>query len=232
MYCTVEDMQKLLMETITMGDQNIGTPIPGRPGINRDTLTPEQAEQYILLAQEQIDSRLRAMYVCPLRQVKTYETTVTSMTVAAGTNVTVAVRTNVSFGIDQEIRMQSKYDMETARIVSVNSNGTDLVLDSLSNAYVFDDKISIIEFPDSIRLTTAQFACSFLIDKLFTAEQSPDVSEYGKKLRGQAKGSLNSILAGESRLFGQDHTGRRFVRNSLFDALSNPAQIQRSEEGE
>jgi len=73
-------------------------------------------------------------------------------------------------------------------------------------------------------------ACAILLDRLFSAEQSPDVSTYGKTQRNLARDEIDDILSGEIFLFGQEHTGRRFVRGSLFDAFSNPAEVQRDKE--
>ena len=38
MYCSVEDFRRLLPSTITLGDQNIGTPSPGTPVTKRDKI--------------------------------------------------------------------------------------------------------------------------------------------------------------------------------------------------
>jgi len=70
------------------------------------------------------------------------------------------------------------------------------------------------------------------LDRLFVAEQSPDVSQYGKSQRNMARNSMDDILTGEVLLFGQEHTGRRFVRGSVLDAYNSPAEIQKGEEKE
>lgn len=222
MYASIEDMRVLLPETITIGDQNIGTPSPGRPTeSNRSKMTPTEAARYIRFAEEEVDSRLRPYYVCPLRRVKTFETEIMG-NVSPGSSVEVRVQDTGVFSIGQMVRLQGPQQMETDEIGSIK-NMTTLVINNVKNSYeTYESKISILEFPDPIPLSTARLAVSYAFDHLFAAEQAPDVSEYGISQRKLAINSLDNVLSGTVLLFGQDHTGRRFVRGSLYDAYQNP----------
>ena len=222
MYCTVEDMTRLLPEPITIGDTNIGTPSPGRPTeSNRSKLTSEEAIRYIRFAEEEVDSRLRPYYVCPLRRVKTFETEIMGH-VSPGTKVEVRVNDTGVFSQGQMVRLQGPSQMETDEIHSIK-NQTTLIISSAKYVYeTYESKISILEFPDPVPLIAARLACSYAFDQLFSADQAPNISEYGKEQRKLAINSLDSIMSGAVLLFGQDHTGRRFVRGSLFDAFQNP----------
>jgi len=215
-------MIALLPEPITIGDTNIGTPSPGRTDpASRSKLTPDEAIRYIRFAEEEVDSRLRPYYVCPLRRVKTFETEILQ-NVMNGSSVEVRVHDTGVFSKGQMVRLQSRSQMETDDIGSVK-NMTTLVINQVKNTYVMDNsKISILEFPDPIPLVTARLAISYCFDQLFAAEQAPNVSEYGKEQRRLAINSMDNILSGSALLFGQDHTGMRFVRGSLFDAYQNP----------
>lgn len=228
-YCTVADMQRVLPEKISIGDQNIGTPNPGRPVTQRSNLTPAEAERYIDYAQQHIDGRLRPFYACPLRRTKSWEGNIEA-DISYGTNVVVSVRDSGPFIRGGTVRLQDKSQYENALIDSVPTITT-VTLDTVTNSYsAIDTKISIIEYPDPIPIITARMACAILLDRLFSAEQSPDVSTYGKTQRNLARDEIDDILSGEIFLFGQEHTGRRFVRGSLFDAFSNPAEVQRDKE--
>ena len=222
MYCTVSDMKKLLPNPISIGDQNIGTPSPGRPtSSNKSKLTTDDAIRYIRFAEQEVDSRLRPYYVCPLRRTKSFETEMLN-NVVSGTNSEVIVNDTGQFSQGQMVRLQGKFIMETCEITSIK-NLTTLVIGSVVNSYETDNsKISILEFPDPIPLITTRLAISYAFDQLFSADQSPNISEYGKEQRKLAINSLDSVLSGAVLLFGQDHTGKRFVRGSLFDAFQNP----------
>ena len=222
MYASVADMRSLLPEPISIGDENIGTPSPGRPTTsNRSVLTTDEAIRYIRFAENEVDSRLRPYYVCPLRRVKSYETEILG-NVSAGTNVEVRVNDAGVFSEGQMIRLQGPSDMETDEIGSIK-NQTTLVINTVKYSYAtYESKISILEFPDPVPLITTRLAISYAFDQLFSADQSPNISEYGKEQRRLASNSIDSILSGTALLFGQDHTGKRFVRGSLFDAFQNP----------
>jgi len=233
-YCTVQDMRNLFQENIQIGDNNIGTPVPGRlgSGSTRSNLSPAQAQYYINYASQYIDSRLRPFYSCPLRLTKSYETVVQN-NLLAGSSVTVKAESSGAFIEHALVRIQDKDNMELATVEDV-TDLTTLVIDTLVNSYNADGRllISIVEFPDPIPLMAAQLACATFMDKLWTAEQSPDVSNYAKSLRNMATFSMDSILTGEISLFGQEHTGRRFVRGSVFDAYKSPAEVNKGEEKE
>lgn len=223
MYATIDDLKKLLPEPISIGDTNIGSPTPGRPTstTNRSKLTPDEAIRYIRFAEQEVDSRLRPYYVCPLRRVKSFETEILG-NISPGTSVEVRVHDTGIFSKGQMVRLQGPQQMETDEIDSIK-NLTTLVVKNAKYSYeTYRSKISILEFPDPIPLITARLAVSYAFDQLFSAEQSPNISEYGKAQRELAINSIDSILSGAVLLFGQDHTGRRFVRGSLFDAYQNP----------
>jgi len=230
-YCTVEDMRRILPEKVTIGDQNIGTPTPGRASTKRSNITPDEARHYIEYATQYVDSRLRPFYLCPLRRIKSFETEL-SGTVSPGSSVSASVRDSGSFMIGQLCRLQNSNSYETTVVESVPDIQT-VVLTIVTGTYAPDDSIiSVIEYPDPIPLIVARMASSYLLDRLFTAEQSPDVSNYGKTQRNLARDAVDDILSGEILLFGQEHTGRRFVRGSLFDAYKSPAEIQKGQQKE
>jgi hypothetical protein len=153
--------------------------------------------------------------------------------ITAGTNVTVTIHDSGAFIRGTSIRLQDKSHMETS-VVLETPTLTTVLLQSVQGNYttVNGTKISVLEYPDPVPITVARLACSFILDRLFVAEQSPDVSTYGKTQRNLARNAIDDILAGEVLLFGQEHTGRRFVRGSLIEPFKSPAEVQRGEERE
>ena len=225
MYCSVSDMQAVLPENITIGDLNIGTPSPGTTVTKRDKLTPAQAIKFIKIGMQEVDSRLTSFYIVPLRLVKTYETEIMN-DVVAGTGVTVRVWSSTSFTTGDIVRLQGSDSMETAEVSEVTS-AVAIKLASVTGTYNSDTgKISIIKVPDPIPLITARLAVSYAFDELFSSDQSPNISGYGKEQRNLATNAIDSILEGSIYLFGQEHTGRRFLRGTLIDAYGSPTASQ------
>lgn len=234
-YCTVDDLKKILPEKVKIGDSNIGTPVPGRvgnQGSQRSNISPQEAERYILYATQYIDGRLRPYYSCPLRRIKSYETPILN-NISPGNMVTVLVHDSGSFERSDLARLQSKSNMETCTVEDAPSLTTVRLVSVTGTYLALDDcKISILEFPDPIPLITSQMAVSFILDRLWTSEQAPDVSQYGKTQRNLARAQIENILSGEVLLFGQEHTGRRFCRGSLLDRFNSPAEIQKGADKE
>ncbi len=234
-YATVDDMRRILPEKIQIGDQNIGTPVPGRSGnqgSNRSNISPKEAERYISYAQQYIDGRLRPFYSCPLRRIKSYETYLEA-NATHGAPVIVMVEDSGAFSRGDLVRLQNKDHMETCNVTEVPTLTTVKIERVVANYLVSDDsRISILEYPDPIPIITTQLAVAFLLDRLFVAEQSPDVSLYGKTQRNLARAQIENILSGEVLLFGQEHTGRRFVRMSLLDKFDSPVELQKGTEQE
>ena len=240
-YATVSDLSRILPEKVKIGDQNIGVPVPGRTGnqgSQRSNISPQEAMYYIDYATSWIDARLRPFYAVPLRRIKSYETMLTE-NVYSGTNVTVTVEDAGAFIRGEMVRLQDKDNMETC-IVSTppllikTPHITTLVLESVHYSFLTTNgaKISLLEYPDPIPLITAQMAVSLILDRLWVSENAPDVSKFGVTQRNLARAQLENILSGEVLLFGQEHTGRRFIRLSLLDAFSSPAEVQKGQDKE
>lgn len=223
MYASIDDVRRILPPSINIGDQNLGTPSPGVPAVKRDQLTPDSVIQYIRFAQQEVDSRLRPFYVCPLRRIKSFETDILE-NVSPGTSVNIRVWDSNQFAKGDTVRIQSKDTMELATVSNTSDERYVTVAKVLYSYNVDGSKISVVEFPDPIPIITARLAVSFAFDQLFNAQQAPDISQYGVEQRKLALNAIDSILSGTVLLFGQDHTGRRFVRGSLFDAYDNPTK--------
>lgn len=221
MYCTVQDLTNLLPASITIGDQNLGTPSPGQPTTKRSSLTNDRAIFCIKKAQEEIDARLRSYYLTPLRRIKIIETPILN-SVSSGTNVNVEIYDTGAWTKGDQVEIRNSDIIDVANIKDV-PNMITITLDTLPHAYSQADGtlISLLEFPDPIPLITARLAVAIAFDTLFVADQEHNVSSYGNTQRQLAFNDLDGILDGTIKLYGQEHTGRRFIRGSLFDAYKN-----------
>jgi len=225
MYCSIADMRSLLPDNVTIGDQNLGNPSPGAAATKRDSLTPAEAEKFIKLGMQEIDSRLTSFYIVPLRLIKTYETENLN-NLSAGSDVTLKIWDTSAFTTGDTLRLQGADTMETVTVKSI-VDPTTIILVSVVGSYNIDTgKVSIIKISDPVPLVTARLAVSYAFDQLFSADQSPNISAYGKEQRNLANNAVDSILEGSIRLFGQEHTGRRFLRGTLIDAYGSPIASQ------
>ncbi|KKK64481.1 hypothetical protein LCGC14_2983800, partial [marine sediment metagenome] len=80
-----------------------------------------------------------------------------------------------------------------------------------------------IQFPPPINQVSARYAASFIYDKYFASQSSPNMSEYGTYLREQTKIDINNVLNGTTVFNGQHRTGRRFYNANLIDQYGLPS---------
>jgi len=233
-YCSYLNVQAVLPENVRIGDSSIGTPNPGRPGVGggRSNISPTEAQHYIALGEQYIDSRLKPFYLTPLRRIKMNETEVL-LDISHGANVVITVNDSGVFTTGDLVRIQDNNSMETCTITATPTLTT-MTLGSVQHNYYSSNNltVSILCFPDPIPLVCARMAASFILDRLYTASNEPEISKYGANQRNQASGAVDDILRGVIALFGQEMTGRRFLRGSLLDKFSSPAEVQKGEEKE
>jgi hypothetical protein len=220
-------MRELLPKNITIGDNTTPT-VASRAG---NTISTSTANKYIGFAAQFIDSRLSQVYVVPVIKIRKVTADLIANMLPASTDVNVsdvggfavgeAVLIEDSNGSEKGIVSAIPENVVEGGITVVNYNHITLSAPS-QNAYDAgsDGMVHMITYPDPIPLIAARYACSLLLDKIFVADQSPDISGYGKRLRNLATVDMNGVLAGQIRLLGQEFNSRRFVRTQLFDAVS------------
>ena len=87
------------------------------------------------------------------------------------------------------------------------------------------DPVTFIErYPIPVTLINARLAAASIYDKIIMANQEPNVSDWGKAQRGLAFDDIRQIQTGQIQLRGQVRTGRRFVRQELFDPARVPVK--------
>lgn len=80
------------------------------------------------------------------------------------------------------------------------------------------------KYPPPIPLINARLAAAQIYDYVMMAQQTPNVSDWGKNMRALAFDDLSQIQAGYIQLKNQEFTGKRFVRQSLHDPSRMPAK--------
>jgi hypothetical protein len=227
-YCSIVQVRSLLPKFITIGDQNITTPTIEAPA-SSFTVDSKTAGRFIEFSTQHIDSRLRPVYVVPLRRIKVIQTNL--LEDARANSKDIQVYDNGTFTVGSLLRFSDSTGTELHEILSLPDEPNNIHTVSLTTGLsrVFratDTRVSMVEFPDPIPIMCARITAATILDRQYTAEQEPDVSTYGKSLRTLASQDMDSILMGQIRLNGQDHTGRRFLRTQLKDTWSTPAEFQ------
>lgn len=225
-YCTIQDIKDILPKNITIGSNTSPSVVTARA----NSISTSVANKYIYYATQTIDARISQLYVTPL--IKIRKVTVDLIANMLPSSTDVMVNDIAGFFAGAAIIIRDDNGNEKATVASIAETIVDggatvknfnhLTLSSPSqNAYDpgSNGEVSLLVYPDPIPVMTARLACSLMFDKLFVAEQEPDVSTYGKTLRDLVTMDINGILSGQVRLTGQEFVSRRFVRSQLFDAV-------------
>jgi hypothetical protein len=232
-YATIEDLRVLLPENITIGDTTAINVLSGK----RDTISTEVANKYLQYAAQFVDSKLSGIYLTPLERVNVANSKIISNMMPSSCDV--MVDDIVKFRVGACVRLSDTNGSEIGKVKEIPENfdeGDGLVCNTrhitLSsptiNAYDSgsDATIEMLIYPDPVSVMTARFAASFMFDRLYTTDGSPDVSNYGKSLRNLAREDMDAIISGQTRLKGQKWIAKRFVRMPLFDTFKQPGENQ------
>lgn len=221
-YCTMEAVKVLLPTSLT-----IGTAQQTQPTLQitqgRESITETRAKEIIALAGQMIDSRLSPVYVTPLKKMKVVETELTAVCPQGG-NV-LAVRDSGQFSVGSQLRVSARRGSDLYTITKLYDDVPSLykieVSPALIRAYNPSDGwlVSLVDYPAPIPLICARMTVAMIIDRVFVAEQAPDVSKYGEGQKNLAAADIDTILQGIVRLHGQEHQGTRFGRSSIFNAV-------------
>jgi len=221
-YATITYLNTMMPKNVTIGNASIQTPTITQPQAN--TIATTTALRYLNIASQYIDSRLRAIYICPLKRMKSLETELTQ-TIPIGSNY-LMVEDSGAFNIDSIVRVADDIGSETYTVTYDKTIGeNDLhkiaITPITTRAYDLTNNpiANLLEYPSPIPMIAINVTIGFLFDKVFSSQQ-PDLSNFGKAQRTQGSNALDDILTGVIRLFGQEMNGRRFARSSLRDTIA------------
>jgi uncharacterized membrane protein YdfJ with MMPL/SSD domain len=221
----------MMPKNVTIGSVTVTSPTIQQPQAN--TIATTTAQRYLNLSTQWIDSRLRGIYICPLRRMKVLETELIQ-NIPIGTNY-LMVEDSGNFNLDSMVRITDSTSSETYTVNEIFDNDRNKmgITPATTRAYNLTNNpvVNLIEYPDPIPLITAQIAIGMMFDKIFSTQQ-PDLSNFGKAQRTQGSNAIDDILQGIIRLDGQDQTGRRFARSSLRDTISTTVELQHSRDKE
>jgi len=231
-YATIDDLRALLPENITIGDVTAINALQGK----RDTISTDVANRYLNYAAQFVDAKLNGVYLTPLERVTAARSTIVSNMMPSSCDV--MVEDIVKFRVGTCVRLSDTNGNEIGRIKEIPENfdeGNGMLCNTRHmtlytptiNAYDSGSgaTIEMLIYPDPISIVTARFAVSFMFDKLYTTDGSPDVSNYGKSLRNLAREDMDAVASGQTKLKGQKWIGKKFVRMTLYDTYKAPGEI-------
>ena len=221
-YSTVDEVNYIIGNALTQGvaDPSFGaTPVPliNRGNLPTTTVKEDIIVQFIKNADTIIDGYLSTIYDIPLKRIVHNEQILIDNALAGANTLKIADTTKLLVG--DKILLSDNIGYEYIDVLLVIDRTNVQIKDTVSRNYFVSNgsKTQFLRYPDPIPLVSARLAAGNLYDKYFAAQQEPNMSDFGNKLRTFAYGNLNGALNGRTILVGQRRTGRRFFNAELLD---------------
>lgn len=234
-YCNRIEVERILNQALTTatnnsensGDDSVVPLYEISNSTRPNAISPTLVDQYISWADEEIDSALSEMYAVPFCEKADLQLSLLNDIDVYSDDINLDKARNLNPG---DIIVFIDDVQEERHIVESVVNNT---LIELQNSLLgfFDasnTRVIRVKYPTAISLISVRLAAANIFDKYFTAEVSPNVSDYGKHLRKMARGDLNNILNGRTVLHGQKRIGHRFLNPNLRDRYRLPSGDQDS----
>ncbi len=226
-YSTTSEVDLVVAQALTSSTPQPSTTgltrLVGIGGVQniRDTnrIPDDTVEYYITLADSKIDGTLSQQYYTPFAKCHLGQWLLDediNVTADAGTGTdsagntttsssdTVVVNSSVNLVPGNEIIIHNDLtgDEEILIVATIEDQNTFTVTTDIEGIYSADDNIRVIrvQFPPPLNQISARYAASFIYDKYFAAQATPNVSDYGKEMRVVADGQMNDILNGRVML--------------------------------
>ena len=187
----------------------------------RDTnvIPDDVINYYISLGDNQIDGILSQQYYTPLRKCVQGQWDLTADINEYNAIITISDTNALNPGDDVIIKNLNNGDEYEDIVVEVIDQHTFSVVGPITTFFEGSNiVVKRIQYPAPINQISARYAAAFIYDKYFSAQNTPNVSDYGNKMREVAMGQLNDILNGRVILKNQMRIGDRFGNAWLDDS--------------
>jgi len=219
-YSTINEVSNVMANALTSGKIEAGGVMPFEiiniGSLPTSTVSESTILQHIRWADQTIDGHVSSMYHIPMKRVVIGEYEIL-IDIATG-DTSISIEDSTRFDKGDMITITDGDSAERKIIDSIPNETTIELTTAVANSYLIANTgIQRLRYPDPIPRMSSMYAAASLFDKFFSADQEPNVSEYGTKLRELFKNDLNGILNGRILLRGQRQTSRRFFNPTLLD---------------
>jgi len=229
-YCSRQEVLNIMNQALTTATNNVEDPTDDSvvplyeisDSIRPNAISTSLVDQYILWADEEIDAALSQMYSVPFCEKTDLQLTLLRDIDEYSSDIDLDKGRNLNTG--DVLVFVDTTQQERHIVDAVINNNTIELSDFLLGLYTVEDtRVLRVKYPAAISLISCRLAAANIFDKYFTAEVSPNVSDYGKHLRKMARRDLNNVLHGRTVLHGQKRIGHRFINSNIRDRYRLPS---------
>ncbi len=177
---------------------------------------------YLQVGDQTIDGIVSQMYQMPLQKCINGQWDLDAPINEYNQLVEISDAVNIVRGDEIMIR-DDDTGVEEQHIVNsvVDQNTITTVSPILSDFEGENTRVFRLQFPPPISEISARLATSYIYDKYFSAQNSPNISDYGLEMRKNATGKLNDILNGRIILRCQRRIGDMWGNPYLDDTYQH-----------
>lgn len=225
-YCSIIDVQNTIAQALTSSTDTsstldtVGNLINIGNTFNRNLVTNDIVSYYIQMADRVTDATLSQLYATPFCELSDFETILFSGIDEYNPYIVIERPCPLTTG-DTVVLIDGNMD-ERHEIEDVIAPTIFATLEPIGYEFAAGTRIVRVSYPDPIRWISARVAAATIYDKYFSAESSPNTSNFGKYLREMARRETNNILQGRTIIHGQHRIGRRFYNPNLDDQYGLP----------
>ena len=189
---------------------------------NLNRIPDELVGFYISTADTTVDGILSQQYHTPLKKCASGQWKLDADISEYNQMVEITDATSLQVGDEIIIRNDNTGTEELHIVNTLVDQNTVTVVDPILTNFSGDQiRVTRLKFPPPVNVISARLAASYLYDKYFSAQVSPNLSEYGQELRRLAHGGLNDILNGKAILRCQRRIGDQFGNPWLDDTYQH-----------
>jgi len=223
-YCTLEEVDSILAQALTSATNPTSQARRNllKIGAVRDknSISDTLAEQYIQWASQEIDSHISQLYKTPICELADFESALFSD--LDEYNGFIVLDANCPLCAGDNIILSYQGMEERHVIDEAVGEGIFSTESPIQFAFPADTRVIRVKFPDPLPWICSRLAAANIYDKFFASQQSPNMSDYGKSLREQARAKVNDVLNGRTILHGVTRIGRRLYDPTISDQYGLP----------
>lgn len=187
---------------------------------DKNVIPDDVVQQYIQWAGHEIDATLSQLYQTPICELADFETLIYSDIDEYNDFIVLEKACPLTVG-DTVVLIEGDIE-ERHSVFDVISPDTFQVTDPIMYAFTTAARVLRVKFPDPIPWICARLAVASIFDKYYSAQVSPNVSDYGKTQRNLARQKIDDILNGRAILHGVRRIGRRLYDPNITEQYDLP----------
>jgi len=226
-YCTENDVEKTIAQALTSSTASTANDLDLYSNLinvgnklDKNLISTSNVNYYIQISDSEINASLSELYTTPFCEKCDFETELYSA--IDEYNPYIVLERYCSLAAGDIVILTDGTNEERHQIDEVINGSTFSTVSEIQYFFQEETRVLRVTYPPPVRFISARIAAANIYDKYFSSESSPNMSNFGDKIRDMAYSRLNDILNGTIILHGYHRIGRRFYNPNLVDQYSLP----------